>query len=67
MAPGDVDADLEHELDEIVSGHDVETIATIDDEELSGVRERLELLEHEVSGKRRELFDRIDALREAGQ
>lgn len=62
MAPGEIDPALEAELDEITASHDIETISQVDDDELTGIRQRLEQLEHDVSARRRELFDRIDAL-----
>lgn len=62
LAPGEIDADLEGELDAITAGHDVESLPTLSDEALGDLREQLEGFEHTVSTKRRELFDRIDAL-----
>ena len=62
MAPGDIDADLEAELDRITAGHDVESLPTLPDEAVTTLREQLEAFEHTVSSRRRELFDRIDAL-----
>jgi hypothetical protein len=62
MAPGEVDPELEAELDRITAGHDVETLPTLPDEAVTTLREQLEAFEHTVSSRRRELFDRIDAL-----
>lgn len=62
MAPGELDSGLQAELEEIVDGHDVESLPDLGDDELSNLRDALERFEHEVSSKRRELFDRIDAL-----
>ena len=62
MAPGEIDADLTARLDAIVGDHDLETLPTLDDAGLSQIHDDLEAFEREVSGIRRQLFDRIDAL-----
>jgi hypothetical protein len=62
LAPGDVDADLEAKFDAIVAGHDVEALPSLSDDDLEHLHTSLEAFEHEVSGHRRKLFDRIDAL-----
>lgn len=62
MAPGEIDSALQIELEEIVDGHDVESLPELADDELSNLRDALERFEQLVSSKRRELFDRIDAL-----
>jgi hypothetical protein len=62
MAPGEIDPELEHRLDEIVEGHDVESLPGLGDAELLALHDELEAFEHEVSGRRRAVFDRIDAL-----
>ena len=62
IGTGTVDADLADELDEIIShGHLTET-GKLSDEELTAARDELLAFEQKVSGLRRELFDRIDAL-----
>jgi hypothetical protein len=62
LAPGAIDADLEARLEQIVGGHDVESLPELSDEAVDGIRAELESFEREVSQRRRELFDRIDAL-----
>jgi hypothetical protein len=62
LAPGDIDAEFTDRLDGIMSGHDLESLPGLDDDELNRVRELLEALEREVSDRRRQLFDRIDTL-----
>jgi hypothetical protein len=49
-------------LDEIVAGHDVESLPSLSDDEVEDVRGALDELERDVSDRRRALFDRIDAL-----
>ena len=62
IGTGTVDADLADELDEIIShGHLTET-GKLSDDELTAARDELLAFEQKVSGLRRELFDRIDAL-----
>jgi hypothetical protein len=62
MAPGEVDPELEAELERITAGHDVEALPALPDEAVTTLREQLDAFEHTVSSRRRELFDRIDAL-----
>src|SRR4051812_2452360 len=62
MAPGELDPDLTARLDAIVGHHDLETLPSLDDTDLSQMHDALESFEREVSGTRRQLFDRIDAL-----
>jgi hypothetical protein len=62
LAPGEIDADLTARLDAIVGAHDLEQVPNLTADELDRVHGELEALEHEVSTRRRELFDRIDAL-----
>ncbi len=62
MAPGEADAELEAELQDIVAGHDVESLPSLSDEALGELRERLEEFERTVSAKRRDVFERVDAL-----
>jgi hypothetical protein len=62
LAPGEIDADLSAKLDQIVGGHDVETLPDLSDDAIDAIRAELESFEREVSHQRRELFDRIDAL-----
>jgi len=62
LAPGEIDADLNDRLDTIVAAHDLESVPKLTADELDQVHDDLEGLEHEVSARRRNLFDRIDAL-----
>lgn len=62
LAPGEIDADLQRRFDEIVAGHDVDSLPSLSDEAVEQLQKALEAFEHEVSGFRRQLFDRIDAL-----
>jgi len=62
LEPGEVDADLEAQLNEIVGGHGVESLPNVSDDELASLRGALEGFEREVSDHRRALFARIDTL-----
>lgn len=62
MAPGDLPAELEAELDAITAEMPVADLPGVPDETLRRVASRLEALEHKVSAQRQALFDRIDAL-----
>jgi hypothetical protein len=62
MTPGELDPDLTADLDAITTITDLESLSTLSDEELVDVCERLAAFEREVSGRRRAVFDRIDAL-----
>ena len=62
MEPGEIDGRLADRLHEITEQVPIESPAHADDEVLATVAAELEELEHEVSGHRRQLFDRIDAL-----
>ncbi|HEY2812456.1 MAG TPA: hypothetical protein VGJ03_03210 [Acidimicrobiales bacterium] len=62
LAPGELDADLEARFESVVAGHDVESLSELSDDSLEQLHDQLEAFEHEVSGFRRQLFDRIDAL-----
>ena len=57
-----VDDDLADRLDEIISHGHLTDIGQLDDAALDSARAELEEFEHEVSGLRRALFDRLDAL-----
>ena len=57
-----VDEELGAELDEIISHGHLTDIGELDDDALSSAREELVEFEHRVSGLRRAMFDRIDAL-----
>jgi hypothetical protein len=62
MAPGELPAELEQELDAIVGDAHLADLPSVDDATLSTMGEQLTQLEQRVSGHRRELFERIDAL-----
>jgi len=60
VGTGDVDAELEDRVDAVVSSLD--DLATLTDEELTSGQLELTELESVISGRRRDLFQRIDAL-----
>jgi hypothetical protein len=62
MAPGDVRGSLTDELDAIVSAGHLGTLADASEADLATVDEALTALEHKVSERRHEVFDRLDAL-----
>jgi hypothetical protein len=62
MAPGEIEPELEQRLNEIVEGHDIESLPGLSDDELLALHDALEAFEHEVSARRRDVFDRIDSL-----
>ena len=62
MAPGELPAGLESELDAIVGPGAMADLPSVADDELRATAESLEAFEHKVSGHRQALFDRIDAL-----
>ena len=61
MAPGADDVRTD-DLDAILPPGAVEQLGSASDQELDGLLAQLEALEHDVSSRRRALFDRIDAL-----
>lgn len=62
LEPGELDDDLEAELDAIVHPGELTRLPEIDDAELRDLTERLSEFEHRVSNDRHALFERIDAL-----
>src|SRR6478609_9175233 len=62
MEPGEVSGELADRLIEITRRVPIESPGDADDEVLVSVATELSELEHEVSGFRRQLFDRIDTL-----
>jgi hypothetical protein len=62
IGTGDVDTDLAAELDDIISHSRLADVGDLADEELSSARDELAGFEQRVSGLRRALFDRIDAI-----
>lgn len=59
---GDVDVDLSDELDDIITTGRLDDPSDITDEALVAAEAQLTEFEHKVSGLRRALFERIDAL-----
>lgn len=62
MAPGELPAELEAELEGITGAGRMAELPSLDDAELRNLTDALEVFEHKVSRHRQELFDRIDAL-----
>ncbi|MFL6207142.1 MAG: hypothetical protein ACJ739_17495 [Acidimicrobiales bacterium] len=62
MAPGELPPELEAELDGIVGDGHLADLPSVDDAALQDMADRLTEFEQRVSGFRRELFERIDAL-----
>lgn len=62
LGTGTVDATLERELDEIVTTRHLSDPSSLGDDDLDAVRSDLEAFEQKVSGLRRKMFDRIDAI-----
>ncbi len=62
MAPGEMPPALEAELDAIVGPGHLADLPTVDDDHLRAMTDQLEAFEQKVSGHRRDLFERIDAL-----
>jgi hypothetical protein len=62
MSPGELPADLEAELDAIVGPAPLADLPSVDDALLHSMADELAAFEQKVSGYRRDLFERIDAL-----
>jgi hypothetical protein len=62
MAPGELPAELEAELEGITGAGRLSELPSLSDDELRALAESLEGFEHKVSSHRQALFDRIDAL-----
>lgn len=62
MAPGELPAQLEAELDAITGAGHLAGLPSLDDEALRAIAAALEAFEHKVSRHRQDLFDRIDSL-----
>lgn len=62
MGTGDVDPDLEAEVQAVFGPGDVSALDQVSDSDLADAAARLAELERRVSGHRRVLFDRLDAL-----
>ena len=60
LGPGKVDSGLQSRVDAVVE--ELDDLAAVTDDQLVDGRERLAELEHEISERRRAMFDRIDAL-----
>ncbi len=62
MAPGELPAGLERELEQITGAGRLSALAQAGDDDLRALTDALEAFEHKVSGQRQALFDRIDTL-----
>jgi hypothetical protein len=62
LAPAEVDPELQHRLDELAPPGRLAGLAELSGDELRTMADALEGFEHEVSARRRDLFERIDAL-----
>ena len=62
MTPGEMPPDLEAELDRIVGTGHLADLPSVDDATLQTMADELAAFEQRVSGHRRDLFERIDAL-----
>jgi hypothetical protein len=62
LAPAEVDPELQARLDELAPPGRLAGPDSLSDDELRAMAGTLEEFEHEVSARRRELFERIDAL-----
>lgn len=62
LEPVEVDPELQARLDDLVSAHDLDSITTLDDAALGTARDALAALEHDISVRRRGMFDSIDRL-----
>ena len=62
MAPGELPADLEAELEAIVGAGHLAELPSVDDDHLRAMADDLAAFEHKVSRHRHDLFERIDAL-----
>jgi hypothetical protein len=62
MAPGELPAALEAELDGIVGTGHLAELPTVEDAQLRTMADELAAFEQKVSGHRHDLFERIDAL-----
>jgi len=62
MAPGEVPAELEAEVEAVAGAGALADLPSLADDALRGIADRLMELEQKVSAQRQALFDRIDAL-----
>jgi hypothetical protein len=62
IEPPEPDPELLSRLDTVAGAGLLTSLPEMSDAELAEVAAQLEALEHDVSGRRRDLFDRIDAL-----
>jgi hypothetical protein len=62
MTPGEMPPELEAELEAIVGAGHLADLPTVDDATLRSMADQLAAFEQRVSGHRRDLFERIDAL-----
>ena len=64
LEPGDVKGRLADQLDSLLAGTDLDRPDQLSDQQLEDAGQRLAALEHEVSGLRRAMFERIDAVQD---
>jgi hypothetical protein len=62
MTPSEMPPELEAELDSIVGAGHLSDLPSVDDTTLRSMADQLATFEQRVSGHRRDLFERIDAL-----
>ncbi len=62
MTPGEMPPELEAELDAIVGTGHLADLPSVDDAALHSMAGQLDAFEQRISGQRRDLFERIDAL-----
>jgi hypothetical protein len=64
MEPGELSGELPARLDALLAGTDLDHLDTLSEEQLDTLGTQLAELEHDVSGFRRQLFERIDAVQD---
>jgi hypothetical protein len=64
MEPGELSGELPARLDALLAGTDLDHLDSLTDEQLDRVGVQLAELEQDVSGYRRQLFERIDAVQD---
>jgi hypothetical protein len=62
MGPGQLDAGIEANLEEIMPASRLGSLSDLDDNELSDRAERLDVLERSVSSQRKAVFEIVDRL-----
>jgi hypothetical protein len=64
IGPGEMDPEMERQLEEIFPAGRLAALGDVDDQDLRDVAEKLNEMEHSVSASRRSVFDVIDRLQE---